>query len=305
MLNKKGVSLIALIITIIVIIILAAIVLSSGGDTTNKAQLAVFVNNFSQYQDRVVMDSLNLKQTLGVRSENVNDAQLNYMVANGLKNSNYQGVSGMTMPIGYRLPPTIKKIYSINQPITTGDASSAGDMILDFINPKAYAAQPVVYDPEERVVAYVINDGFISGYNAKPNNEDGSAGYEFYGDSNGEEYHFITSNGHCFTIPGFALTQEDGTISFYISNEKGAYYVVSGQSGLDVGATNINGDKVDELQPITKLNFLNVDAGLYGLTADGWSQYGYSTDLDENPDDFIGRHTVIDQNLSGGVPNAC
>jgi type II secretory pathway pseudopilin PulG len=229
--NSKGVSLIALIITIIVIIILAAIVLSSGGDTTNRAQLAVFTNNFSQYYDRVTMDALNVKQTLGVRSENVNDAQLNYMVANGLKTASGDGeTTNRTMPAGYVLPTSVQKIFNVS-----GDS----------------------------VVAYVIDDANITGYNAIPNNSNGSAGYEFYGDTNGEEYHFITSNGHVFTLPGFALPLEDGTIQFYISNEKGAYYVVKGNSSLTVGSsTNINGDKVDEEKPILASTMKSTIKGL-------------------------------------------
>ena len=292
--SSKGVSLIALIITIIVIIILAAIVLSSGGDTTNKAQLAVFVNNFSQYQDRIAIQSLTLKQTMGVNQENVNDAQLNYMVANGLKSSKHPEVDGMSMPVGYRLPKTIKKIYGIK--------TASNDEKLGF-NPfssTAYATAPS-YD-RERVVAYIVEDGQIEGYNAVPNNLDGSAGYEFYGDTNGEEYHFITSTGHVFTVPGFAVTQDDGTISFYISNEKGAYYTTIGQSDLDVGDRNINGDIVDEWQPITKMNFLINNGfyndednsnlgGLYGVSSNGeprgkylyeWEYEDYYYDVYEN-----------------------
>jgi len=239
--NSKGVSLIALIITIIVIIILAAIVLSSGGDTTNKAQLAVFQNNFSQYYDRLVMDELNVKQTLGVRDETVNDAQLHYMIANGLKSaSGDTEVMNRTLPVGYVMPKTIRNIFKV--------------------------------DPENSVVAYVIDDANITGYDSKGGNKnDGSAGYEFYGDTNGDEYHFVTSNGHVFTIPGFPLPIEDGTIQFYISNEKGAYYIAKGNSNLKVGDPNVNGDKVDELDPILGVDFINgagtTDTGMYGRTS--------------------------------------
>ena len=265
--KSKGISLIALIITIIVIIILAAIVLSSGGDTTNKAQLAVFTNNFSQYADQVTIEGLNVKQTLGVRQENVNDAQLNYMIANGLKNSSDFEVKNRTLPVGYSLPDTIKEIYMI----PTDDNS---------------------------VVAYVINDGFISGYNSRSNKEDASAGYEFYGDTNGLEYHFITSNGHVFTIPGFAVTQDDGTIQFYISNEKGAYYVVRGQSSLAVGDYNKNGDKVNELAPIIADNFLAKQ--LHGLDSSnhGINYYGQMGTASQELKD---RHTMINGESSPNV----
>jgi len=249
--NSKGVSLIALIITIIVIIILAAIVLSAGGDTTNRAQLAVFTNNFSQYYDRITMDALNAKQTLGIRSENVNDAQLYYMVANGLRTASGDSeTTNRTLPVGYVMPKTIGEIYGLK-----------------------------TNEERESVVAYVIDDTNITGYGQKGNNEDGSAGYEFYGDTNGEEYHFITSTGHVFTVPGFALTVDDGTIQYYISNEKGCYYVAKGNSNIATGKPNVNGDIVKEEDPILATDFLNdasqgssghpaeTGTGMYGLTS--------------------------------------
>ena len=282
--NSKGVSLIALIITIIVIIILAAIVLSSGGDTTNKAQLAVFQNNFGEYQSKIVMDELGIKQTLGVRDETVNDAQLHYMIANGLKRaSGDTEVMNRTLPVGYVMPKTIRKIIGIPDS-----------------NP-------------ESVVAYVIDDFNIGGYDAKGSNKtDGSAGYEFYGDSNGDEYHFITSNGHVFTVPGFPLPIEDGTIQFYISNEKGYYYVAKGNSTLTKGQSNVNGDTVEEDDPILGVDFIATTGdditGLYGKTskntpinkygdigtdqiksAEGTALFTAATDLNGKN----GRHTLI------------
>jgi type II secretory pathway pseudopilin PulG len=288
--NSKGVSLIALIITIIVIIILAAIVLSAGGDTTNRAQLAVFTNNFSQYYDRITMDALNAKQTLGIRSENVNDAQLYYMVANGLRTASGDSeTTNRTLPVGYVMPKTIGEIYGLNDE-----------------------------DARESVVAYVIDDTNITGYGQKGNNADGSAGYEFYGDTNGEEYHFITSTGHVFTIPGFALTVDDGTIQYYISNEKGCYYVAKGNSTLKEGDRNVNGDVVKEDDPILATDFLNDSTqgssahpaeegtGLYGLTSRKTPLYKYgdvetdalkdASGADINLNEFqpdTGRNTVI------------
>ncbi len=270
--NSKGVSLIALIITIIVIIILAAIVLSSGGDTTNRAQLAVFTNNFSQYADRVTMDALNVKQTLGIRSENVNDAQLNYMVANGLRTASGDvETTNRTLPVGYILPDTVKKIYKVS-----GDET----------------------------VAYIIDDKNITGYGAQANNPNGSAGYEFYGDTNGQEYHFITSDGHVFTLPGFALSVEDGTVQYYISNEKGAYYVVKGKSTLSKGDLNQNGDKVDEELPINPVTVMK--GHKHGRTASNTVVTAFnnsttdplpnqSTTLKKLVGTEPGRYTSIDQ----------
>ncbi|MBR3280488.1 MAG: EI24 domain-containing protein [Clostridia bacterium] len=222
-----------MLVGLVLIIPLAFIVLSAGGDTTNKAQLAVFTNNFSQYYDRVTMDALNAKQTLGIRSENVNDAQLYYMVANGLRTASGDvETTNRTMPVGYELPDTLKKIYKVD---------------------------------DKEVVAYIIDDKNITGYDAVGNNPNGSAGYEFYGDTDGQEYHFITSNGHVFTLPGFALQVDDGTIQFYISNEKGCYYVVKGKSRLNVGQNNINGDVIKEEYPIDVRETLNK---LHGIATD-------------------------------------
>ena len=251
------------------LIVLSFIVLEKGGDTTNKAQLAAFTNKFSQYYDRVTMDALNAKQTLGIRSENVNDAQLYYMVANGLRTSSGDcEVFNRNKPVGYVLPKELKNIYNVD---------------------------------DNEVVAYVIDDNNITGYNQVPNSSDGSAGYEFYGDLNGDEYHFITSNGHVFTLPGFALQVDDGTIQYYISNEKGCYYVTKGSAKyLNVGDKNINGDIIVSENP---LNAKSVFSKLYGETAHETELNRYhdtTTDplpnqgeLKDEAGKTVGRYTII------------
>ena len=241
------------------------------GKVTSSEQLAVFTNNFSQYYDRATMDALNLKQTLGIRSENVNDAQLYYMVANGLKTAAEDcEVVNRKLPVGYVLPDTLKKIYAVSD--------------------------------ENEIVAYVIDDYNITGYGTNGgNNADGSAGYEFYGDSNGEEYHFITSNGHVFTLPGFALECDDKTVLHYISNEKGCYYVTPGNSRKSVGDKNINGDTIEEAKPINPKIAMEE---LHGLTADSTSINSYhdqetsplpkqNDDLNDEVGTTVGRYTVI------------
>ena len=194
-------------------------ILASSSDTTERAQLAVFINNFSQFYDRVTMDALNIKQTVGVKGERINDAQLNYMVANGLDTSiGNPNVENMELPEGYVLPKTLNDYYNVS---------------------------------DKEVVAYVINDNNITSYDEKPATSDGSASYEFYGDDNGKEYHYITSNGHVFTLPGFPLENSDGTITYYLSNERKAYYTVKGSSSLNMGEVNVKGDPVNMLNPIT------------------------------------------------------
>ncbi len=56
---KKGISLVALIITIIVLIILTAAVVITGVNTPQNAQLAVFLNNITTVQEAVNMKMLN------------------------------------------------------------------------------------------------------------------------------------------------------------------------------------------------------------------------------------------------------
>ena len=56
---KKGISLVALIITIIVLIILTAAVVITGANTPENAQLAVWKNDISAVQDAVTLCMLN------------------------------------------------------------------------------------------------------------------------------------------------------------------------------------------------------------------------------------------------------
>lgn len=55
---KKGISLVALIITIIVLIILTAAVIWSGADTPEQTKLSVFYNDISTLQDAVTLKIL-------------------------------------------------------------------------------------------------------------------------------------------------------------------------------------------------------------------------------------------------------
>lgn len=226
--NQKGVSLIALIITIIVIIILAAIVMNSSTDTVGNAQYARFAQEFGEYSDQVALKAADIKADTGIKGQIINNAQNFYMTASGLTTltSSGDGATGMTLPVGYVMPASIQEILGVS-----GDS----------------------------VVAYVINDVNI------PNYESYEDGRDFYGDSNGKEYHLITSNGQVFTIPGYPVEQSDGTIEYHIDTKDGHYYVVKGNSGISAGSPtpNVNGDTVKEDDPILATDFK--DAGLRGL----------------------------------------
>jgi hypothetical protein len=299
--NKKGVSLMALIITIIVMIILATFAMYQTNLILHRTQLAVFLDNFSKYSEQVEINSMNLKYNLGGKEKGTNTAQINYMVANGLKQPDDLLVFGYTTPVGYVLPDSIMRLYGFGKDT---DTASLGPR-LQFFSSVAYANDVLnlpdgpTYDIANSyanngdpipMVAYVIDDSNIAGFN-KPNNIDGSAGREFYGDSNGSEYHFITSNGHVLTLPGYPVLESDGSMTFYISNDKKLYYVASCDSGLSIDAMNVNGDKVTEARPILGEDL--AEAGPWGLTSANEWVNSYVYDPDASSFGTLGRYTSI------------
>lgn len=251
--NQKGVSLIALIITIIVIIILAAIVMNASTDTVGNAQFARFSQEFGEFNDQVALDAADVKSNTGIRGQIINNAQNFYMVANGFTNVGYsgdgQGIAGYTLPGGYELTnnnssdATYKYILQNILRIGLGSGDKYGTTEVD--------AGKTCHDVDSQV-AYIINDGVITNYEKYGNNNaNGSASHEFYGDSNGAEYHFITSDGQVFTLPGYPVQQADGTIQYHIDTKSGHYYVVKGNAtDLEVGDKNVNGDVITNEMPI-------------------------------------------------------
>jgi len=276
--NSKGVSLIALIITIIVIIILAAIVMQSSTSTIGNAQYAQFSQEFGDFSQQVQLDAANIKQQTGIRAQNINDAQMFYMTANGLTNAitSGEGVAGWTVPMGYVLtnndtndktyPYVLQKILNVGSPSGDKNDGSARGTVDQF-------------------VAYVIRDNKISNYTTSSDNKaNGASGKDFYGDSNGEEYHFVTSNGQVFTLPGYPQTQTDGTIQYHIDTLSGHYYVVKGNSTIEVGHPNVNGDIVTNTKPILATYLTSV----HGVTSNNESKSG-----DMNASILTTNHTKI------------
>ena len=217
--NQKGVSLIALIITIIVIIILAAIVMGSGGNTISQANYASFAQQFGEYADQVKIDAATVMAETGKNGKSINNAQKFYMVSNGMLDlKSGDGAFGYQLPVGYVIPKSIQA--ALNLPTTNLTSNN--------------------------IVAYLITDREINGYETKKD-------LNFYGDSNGREQHFVTSDGTVFTIPGFQEEQEDGSIKYYITSQ-GHYYTVTGKGTVTM----------DEEDPIltrdfTKLNGVDMD----------------------------------------------
>ncbi len=262
--NSKGVSLIALIITIIVIIILAAIVMNASTSTVGNAQYARFAQEFGEYTDQVALDAANIKSNTGIRGQIINNAQMYYMTANGFSRveSGDYGIAGYTMPVGYVLtdsqnstfPCVLQNILNIG----SGDATSSRKV-------------------QNSEVAYVIRDSSItiSAQYKDTASQAGSAAREFYGDSNGTEYHFVTSDGQVFTLPGYPVSQTDGTIEYHIDSKNGHYYVVAGNSGKTPGAgvTNVNGDLITNTKPI-QASYLTTT---HGINADGVAKTAIAT----------------------------
>ena len=242
--NQKGVSLIALIITIIVIIILAAIVMSSGGNTITQANYASFAQQFGEYADQVKIDAATVMAETGKNGKSINNAQKFHMVANGytdLESGDSLGAYGFQLPVGYIMPNSIQSALKISEANRT---TSSGD-----------------------IVAYLITDQEINGYETRAN-------LDFYGDSNGKEHHFVTSDGIVFTIPGFQEEQEDGTVRYYITSQ-GHYYTVVGKSNETenadgqslVGTLAANIANPIEKDPILARDF----TVLHGIDSDGKS----------------------------------
>lgn len=244
--NQKGVSLIALIITIIVMIILAAIVMSSGGNTISQANYASFAQQFGEYADQVKIDAASLMAETGKNGKTINNAQKFHMVANGqldLKSGDALGAYGFQLPVGYVIPDSIQSALKITKNNRDGQSG------------------------ENDIVAYLITDNEINGYETRAN-------LDFYGDSNGKEHHFVTSDGTVFTIPGFQEEQEDGSVRYYVTSQ-GNYYTVVGKSNL---TANANGQECTDLDanianPIEDDPVLARDfTVLHGVDSDGNEQ---------------------------------
>ena len=70
--GRKGISLVALVITIIVLVVLTGAVVITGVNVPQQGQLAVFKSNVSSIQDAVTLKMLNnMVDKISTRNENV------------------------------------------------------------------------------------------------------------------------------------------------------------------------------------------------------------------------------------------
>ena len=122
--DKKGVSLIALVITIIVVIILAAIAFNSSTTTIGKANYSKFVTNISEVQSAIRQKMITVKGTMLANGTEVTDGQIyNYIAKGGTSESDIlveSKVPDYTViekraDIGIKLP-----VMKVNTPTQTG-----------------------------------------------------------------------------------------------------------------------------------------------------------------------------------------
>ena len=226
--NYSRAILLSILWSVILCIPAALIVSQTTVDTVSHVPFAMFSQEFGEYSDQVMLDSAKVKMNLGIKDISINDAQMYYITAHGYDVDKNDIVTENKIPVGYDL-----SIY---------DTQFDKDVLKNILHSK------------DNEVAYIINDSKITNFYSDKkildNNLDGSASREFYGDSNGKEYHFVTSEGKVFTLPGFPCEQSDGSIEYHIDSKNGHYYVVKGKSKINVGGTNINGDVVSSTTPM-------------------------------------------------------
>lgn len=213
--NQKGVSMITLIITIIVIIILAAIAFVGMDDATGSAQFAGFTSEFGDYANNFQNGPYgNVTEALGLAGKASNKAQKYYAAARGISLSNFDTVlNGVVTPGGFA--------------IKTAEAGK----ILDATGAKYGTYEDAEGTTVNRfATCYQIKDDIMTEYTNK----------DFYGDANGEETHWVTSDGLVFTLPGFPRTV-DGEERMYINAE--LYYVTTGGTMIVANSTHM--DKTD------------------------------------------------------------
>ena len=122
--NKKGVSLIALVITIIVIIILATIAFNGSTSTISKANYSKFVSNIREVQDAIQQKAVITRGYALARGKKLTDGQVyNYIAKGGTTDADYLTIAETpeytiieeTADIGIDLPE-----IKVNTPTETG-----------------------------------------------------------------------------------------------------------------------------------------------------------------------------------------
>ena len=114
---RKGISLVALIITIIVLIILTAAVVMTGVNTPQNAQLAVFKNNVATVQEAVTLKILNNLTESAVNGKNAET----YKWVGVAEGYTYDATTGPTFTVGINGISAVKLSDAIKENINISD----------------------------------------------------------------------------------------------------------------------------------------------------------------------------------------
>ena len=129
--NKKGISIISLIITIIVIIILASVVIFNGLDTPESARYAKFTSDLSNLQETVDQRYGDKYSEYAIEGKNIHSSDIYRWIAAG----DHPTTSGMVMvPAG----------YGSEYNSTLSDVDSSGNSLVWYVK--------VLSDSEKEVV---------------------------------------------------------------------------------------------------------------------------------------------------------
>ena len=135
--------------------LLGAIVMNSASSTVSYASLAVFTCEFSDYSDDVLIKANTLRQQLAINGDIVNDAQLYYMVANGLTSPNVDEIKNYKVPEGYII---YDEIYGKLTNATKEDDQVVAYLIKDDTIGSSYSS---TYLDEYASKKFITSDGTV------------------------------------------------------------------------------------------------------------------------------------------------
>lgn len=194
---KKGISLISLIITIIVVIILAAIAVFTGFRAVDKANLAKFAQEVSDYEAAVQNDFYSRKTAYAISGGTLTDDQIYAEIAGnagvdistvvGTLSSKFEGdkcyeVSNLTNVKGWtdankRFTGKYEKVYITNAGevfVVPGYDSANGEEVIKYLNARVTDASGEVQPVEPEVVVDEAQNAPVLVANMVPVYHDGS-----------------------------------------------------------------------------------------------------------------------------------
>ena len=176
--QKKGISLISLVVTIIAIIILASIIIYTGLYAPNKASLASFMQEISDFRTAVMQDYMNKRTKYALNDIYRSDAQIFYTIANGGDESIIENIDEQP-----------------SEDLTSGQYS----------NVYSLKALGVADKGIEGTYAFLIsNDNNVEGWNKNR---------KYYEPG---ETHWVTDVGDVFILKGYHVA-DDGSERYYLN----------------------------------------------------------------------------------------